>query len=96
MNGVSGPYASGDIKETMLKMAEEKVVYITEVPKADEIRLFENEPDIMNVQQVAQLPGVVPATIRREIQRGSLECIHVGKSVRITKIALLRYVEEQN
>ena len=77
-------------------MSEGRIVYITEVPKANEVRLFENEPDIMNVQQVAELLGVVPMTIRREIQRGCLECIHVGRSVRITKTALLRYVEEQN
>ena len=77
-------------------MAEGRVVYITEVPKANEVKLFEHEPDVMKVQQVADLLGVAPATIRREISRGSLECIHVGRSVRITKTALLKYVEEQN
>lgn len=77
-------------------MTKGRIVYITEVPKTNEVRLFENDPDIMSVQQVAQLLGAVPAMVRREIQRGSLECIHVGRSVRITKTALLRYVGEQN
>ena len=31
-------------------MAEGRVVYITEVPKADEFKLFEHEPDIMTKQ----------------------------------------------
>ena len=35
-------------------MAEGRVVYITEVPKANEVRLFENEPDVMKAQQVAE------------------------------------------
>ena len=77
-------------------MAEGRVVDKTEVPKANEVRLFENEPDVMKAQQVADLLGVAPTTIRREIFRGSLEAIHVGRSVRITKTALLKYVEEQN
>ena len=76
-------------------MAEGRVVYITEVPKADELKLFEHEPDIMTKQQVADLLGVNLKTISREIQRGRLGCIHVGTRVRITKTALLRYVEEQ-
>lgn len=76
-------------------MSEGRVVYITEVPKANEVKLFENEPDVMKVPQVADLLGVAPATIRREIARGRLDVIHVGSAVRITKTALLRYVEEQ-
>ena len=76
-------------------MAEGRVVYITEVPQANEVKLFENEPDILTKQQVADLLGVTLKTIHREIQRGKLECFHVGTRVRITKIALLKYVEEQ-
>ncbi len=76
-------------------MPEGKVVYITEVPKSDEVKLFEHEPDVMTKQQVADLLGVTLKTISREIQRGRLECFHVGTRVRITKIALLKYVEEQ-
>ena len=76
-------------------MPEGRIVYLTEVPRADEVRLFENEPDVMTKQQVAELLSVDPKTIGREIQRGRLECIHVGTRVRITKTALLRYVGEQ-
>ena len=76
-------------------MPEGRVVYITEVPKSEEVRLFADEPDVMTKQQVADLLGVTLKTISREIQRGRLECFHVGTRVRITKTALLRYVEEQ-
>lgn len=76
-------------------MAEGRVVYITEVPQANEVKLFENKPDILTKQQAADLLGVTLKTIHREIQRGGLECFHVGTRVRITKIALLKYVEEQ-
>lgn len=60
----------------------------------EEPSLFADAPDVMNVAQVSDLLGVVPATIRREIARGRLECIHVGSCVRVTKTALRRYVEE--
>ena len=76
-------------------MAEGRVVYTTEVPQSNEVKLFENEPDIMTKQHVAILLGVTPKTIDREIQRGRLECFHVGTRVRITKTDLLKYVGEQ-
>ena len=76
-------------------MPEGRIVYLTEVPRADEVRLFEKEPDVMTKRQVAELLSVDPKTIGREIQRGRLECVHVGTRVRITKTALLRYVGEQ-
>lgn len=77
-------------------MAEGRVVYITEVPKSDDVKLFEDEPDVMTKQQVANLLGVTMKTISREIQRGRLECFRVGTRVRITKTALLSYIEEQS
>lgn len=71
-----------------------RVVYLTEVPQADGVHLFADQPDIMDVPKVADLLGVVPATVRREIARGALACIHVGTRVKVTKKALLRYVGE--
>ena len=71
-----------------------RVVFLTEVPQANEVHLFEDQPDVLDVPQVASLLGVVPATVRREIARGALACIHVGTRVKVTKTALLRYVGE--
>lgn len=71
-----------------------QIVYLSDVPSASETRLFDGVPDVMDVGQVAELPGVVPMTVRREIARGCLESIHVGTCVRVTKTALLRYVGE--
>ena len=38
-------------------MVEGRVVYITEVPQSNKVKLFENEPDILTKQQVADLLG---------------------------------------
>lgn len=73
-----------------------QVVYLTEVPSIDGMSLFDGEPDVMNVPKVAELLGVNPQTIRREIARGNLGCVHVGKAVRVTKRQLLEYVGEGN
>ncbi len=75
---------------------EGRIVYLSEVPSANEVRMFADEPDVMSVTRVAELLDVVPATIRREISRGNLECAHVGKCVRVTKAALLRHLGEQS
>lgn len=74
---------------------EGRIVYLSEVPSAGEVRMFADEPDVMSVAKVAELLDVAPATIRREISRGNLECVHVGTCVRVTKAALLRYLGEQ-
>lgn len=59
-----------------------------------ETELFASQPDVMSVPKVAELLGVNAQTVRREIARGRLECIHVGKAVRVTKKQLLEYVGE--
>ena len=70
-----------------------KIVYLSDAPQSGEVQLFDDEPDVLTVPHVAQLLSVAPATVRREIARGKLESIHVGSNVRVTKLALLRYVE---
>ena len=71
-----------------------RIVYLTEVPTANEVHLFDDQPDVLDVMQVASLLGVNHTTVRREIARGALACIHVGTRVKVTKTALLRYVGE--
>ena len=54
--------------------------------------LFASEPEIMPVTRVAELLNVTAQTVRREIARGNLGCIHVGRCVRVTKQQLTSYV----
>lgn len=46
------------------------------------------------VTDVARMYGVSEKTIYREIARGRLRCIHIGRAVRITPKQLEEYVEE--
>lgn len=71
-----------------------RLVYLTDAPIAQRAKLFENAPDVNSVKKVAEILGVSIATVRREINRGNLEAFHVGRSVRITKTALLKFVGE--
>lgn len=71
-----------------------RIVYLSEVNPDKPPRLFEGEPDVMDVKRAADLLGVSPRTIRREVARGALESAHVGACVRITKAALVRYLGE--
>ena len=72
-----------------------RVVYLSEIPVKTDVVLFSQEPDMMDVPRVAEVLGVSEATVRREIARGVLQCVHVGSRVLVTKKALLRYVGEE-
>lgn len=76
-------------------MANGKVMYLSEVSTDGNLHLFEDEPDVMSVDKVADLLDVAPMTIRREITRGNLECSHVGSCIRITKAQLLQYLDQR-
>ena len=71
----------------------DEVMNSSEVPPAPKVEPFAPEPDVMDAAKAAELLGVATATIRREIDRGNLEAFHVGRCVRITKKALIAYLE---
>ena len=71
-----------------------RMVYISDAPPENHIELFANQPDVLSVPKVAELVGVDPSTIRREIDRGMIKVAHVGRCIRITKTALLEYLGE--
>jgi len=78
----------------MRKTEMPKLCFVTEAPTVSAAQLFENVPDTLDMNGVAELLGVTKKTIQREIKRGNLRCFHVGTRVRITKQALIDYVME--
>ena len=71
-----------------------RIVYLSETPPDPGRTLFDDVPHVMERKTVAELMGVDVKTVSREIQRGRLKCFHVGRSVRITRDALIEYVKE--
>lgn len=67
----------------------------TNAPRAERVELFTELRDVSTVPQVADALGVCPNTVRRLVASGELPCIHVGRSVRITRAALVDFVEAQ-
>ena len=70
--------------------------YVLVPAPAHRVELFSGEPDVLDVNAVARLLGVSELTVRREIGRGRLGCVHVGKCVRVTKQQLVDYVTERS
>ena len=70
-----------------------KMVYISDTPPSASMEMFADEPDLLNTHRVAELCGVADSTIWREVNRGKLKATHVGRCVRITKKALIEYLE---
>ena len=62
---------------------------------ADNTFVLEGVKDVNTRKETAEYFGVDPKTISREIQRGKLKCIHVGRSIRITRQQIAAYVVQQ-
>lgn len=50
-------------------------------------------PTLMTVAEVAAYLQVSMLTVRREIRRGRLNCVYVGTLVRVSDLALARYLQ---
>lgn len=61
-------------------------------PQAERMTLFGDLPELVSVQRAADALGVCERTVRREIARGRLGCVHIGRAVRITRDQLAAYV----
>ena len=57
--------------------------------------LFADVADLNTVPKVADAFGVCPQTVRRLIASGELASVHVGRSVRVTKRAMIEFIESQ-
>lgn len=57
--------------------------------------LFGNAKGVNTVPEVAEAFGVCPQTIRRLIASGELESVHIGRSVRVTRSAMVDFITRQ-
>ena len=53
-------------------------------------------PPVMSVDDVAEILGVAPRTVRELIKQGAISCIKVGRLIRIPKDRLVNYLESDN
>ncbi|MDO4532583.1 MAG: helix-turn-helix domain-containing protein [Coriobacteriia bacterium] len=67
-----------------------RFIYIPE-PQSEE--RGQQAGKLHKVEEVAELWGVSPRTIRREIQAGRLGCVKVGRCVRVSDAQIAAYVE---
>ena len=75
-----------------------KFVYVpdpVEAPNSEQIELLSGVKDINSVPEVADAFGVCAQTIRRLIASGELESFHIGRTVRVTKSAMLDFMVRQ-
>ena len=54
--------------------------------------LFDYYPDVLNVQQTAELLSVCPNTVYRLIRQQLLPCRRIGTAIRIRKSDVLRFM----
>ena len=68
---------------------------VADPPSVEHVELFAGVKDVNSVPEVAEAFGVCQQTIRRLIASGELESIHIGRAVRVTKTAMLDFIERQ-
>ena len=56
--------------------------------------LLNDYPPILNINEVAEILGVTPNTIRKLVKNNSIHAVKVGKRYKITKTKLLNYLGE--
>ena len=52
-----------------------------------------NYPPVLNVNNVAEILGVTPKTVRNLIKSKTISSIKVGRLVRVTKESLIDYLQ---
>ena len=57
-------------------------------------KLFESCPDIMTVQEVAQIMGIDRAAVYKLINENALSALKIGNAFKIPRSSLLDYVEK--
>ncbi len=57
--------------------------------------LFTDAKDVNSVAEVAQHFGVYERTVRNLIAKGELESIRIGTCVRVTKSAMLDFINQE-
>ena len=75
-----------------------KFVYVpdpVEASSPEQIELLSGVKDVNSVPEVADAFGVCAQTIRRLIASGELESFHIGRTVRVTKSAMLDFMVRQ-
>lgn len=64
-------------------------------PAADSIGMFSGMKDVNSVREVAEAWGVCEQTVRRLIASGALQSVRIGRSVRVTRGALIEFITNQ-
>ena len=62
-------------------------------PKKLYKRMLKKYPDVLNVSQVCEVLGVSIKTVYKLINSGTLESLKIGRSYKVPKLFLLRYLK---
>lgn len=71
-----------------------RMVYLVDTPPAADFELWSDYPDVMNAKQAAEALQVSMPTMRRLITSQALRVVRIGRAVRVTKTALLEFIQE--
>ena len=55
--------------------------------------LFAEYPDIVNVEQLSAMLGISTKTAYKLLKEEKIKSIHIGRTYRIAKIHILKYLE---
>ena len=58
--------------------------------------LFKEYPDVLSIEQMAEMIGVSTKTAYKVVHDGKVDCIKVGRAYKIPKVNVMRYLKVSN
>lgn len=56
--------------------------------------MFADFPDVMSTSQAAKALGCSETWLRQAVARGAVRSFHVGRNIKISRVALLEFIEK--
>jgi excisionase family DNA binding protein len=58
--------------------------------------LFKEYPDVLSIEQMAEMIGVSTKTAYKVVNDGKVDCIKVGRAYKIPKVNVMKYLKVSN
>lgn len=58
--------------------------------------LFKEYPDVLSIEQMAEMIGVSTKTAYKVVNDGKVDCVKVGRAYKIPKVNIMKYLKVSN
>ena len=93
--GLSEKLLDSKVKEELLKAPEEPEVRTASDESSERARFFDNQINVITVEELAVLFGLAPQTIRNWVAQGKLPYVKIGKRNMFLKRSVQEWINRK-